>query len=473
MIKINRLVFYLFSFALATSLSLLFWLSMSKSNLINNVLVLKIGLRNIPVSTSFKLVIYSLFTFGLPYALFGQEFTTVPFTLKTGYGPFQNSFYELKHGAINEDEEISKPYIAGFPSTYQVVTWGLFPYDFSKYLVNQRSSIKSVPVEIEEGQDHILTKSDLIGEIKRSYIRFVIGYDIAGALVVRFDANYNDDFSDEKDYLFVNSESSEFFTEMIHLSLNDFENDKGMLSTIPIVLKFSQTDGSLYYSVPIYGEGTLFDHHFKVNFGFTLDHENLLSEIIFTHDTSKKVSKDELLKIDKRVYRNRGIDLQNQSLNLERIPVNFKIWSNHQDDYSPDFAGNEFSTSELISSELLKGKYIFMDFWGSWCGPCIAEIPNLKKAIATLENQNILFLGIANDTKKSLGRAIVRYGIEWPQILSDRSNLILEKFNISNYPTTLLIGPDGKVIAENIHGESLAEYIKELIEIYDLILNEE
>ncbi|WP_236139463.1 peroxiredoxin family protein [Mongoliitalea daihaiensis] len=346
----------------------------------------------------------------------------------------------------------------------------MFPNDFSNFLKNQRSSVKSIPAENDEDRDNIVTNLDSLRKMKRSCVRFVIGYDVNGSLLVRFDINQNDDFSDEKDYLFINSEGPEFLTEMIYLPLDDFGKEEGTLSNIPIVFKFNQELGLFYYSVPIYGEGSLFNHQFKANFGFTLDPENQLSEIIFTHDTSK-VLQDELLKMDKRIFRNRGVDLQNQSLNLERVLVNFKIWSNHEDDYAPPFKGYEFTSGEEISSTLLQGKYVLMDFWGSWCGPCIAEIPNLKKAIAALREQNIIFLGIANDTKKALNRAIVQHEIEWPQILSDRSNLILEKFNISNYPTTLLIGPDGKIIAENIHGESLAKYIQEQIEIYNLVLN--
>lgn len=241
---------------------------------------------------------------------------------------------------------------------------------------------------------------------------------------------------------------------------------------ISIVLKYRQEDNLVYYSIPTYGVANLFNFNLYINFGFSFDPIYRKSDIFFDNDFSKKISRNQLLKLSKRIYRNQGIDLINESLDLERVEVDFRMWSKRDDDYAPLFAGKEFLTKEYITLESLKGKYVFLDFWGSWCGPCIKEIPNIKKAITELKELDVVFLGIANDSKKALKQAIKLYDIEWPQILSDKQNLIKEVFDITSYPTTLFLGPDGKIIGKNIQGESIADFLRDQIELYNLVLSE-
>ncbi|RYD74896.1 MAG: TlpA family protein disulfide reductase, partial [Sphingobacteriales bacterium] len=74
-----------------------------------------------------------------------------------------------------------------------------------------------------------------------------------------------------------------------------------------------------------------------------------------------------------------------------------------------------------------------------------------------LDSNKIAFLGIAVDDKEQLKKYIEKEKILWPQILSNEENKIKDIYNIDSYPTTLLIDPNGKIIAKNLRGEDLAK----------------
>ncbi|MBN1820940.1 MAG: TlpA family protein disulfide reductase, partial [Prolixibacteraceae bacterium] len=104
------------------------------------------------------------------------------------------------------------------------------------------------------------------------------------------------------------------------------------------------------------------------------------------------------------------------------------------------------------------------DFWAVWCGPCIGELPQLKTMYDSLDKSKIEFLGVVGESPSDdLNNLIDNYSITWPQILSDDKNDIIKKYGIQGYPTSLLINPEGIIIAKNLRGKQLENKIKELI----------
>ncbi len=114
-----------------------------------------------------------------------------------------------------------------------------------------------------------------------------------------------------------------------------------------------------------------------------------------------------------------------------------------------------------------KGKYVFVDFWASWCGPCRAEIPNVVKAYSEYKNKGLEIVGVSLDDKEDAWKkAIKDLGATWPQ-MSDLKGWKCEGaelYGISSIPATVLLDPNGKIIARNLRGENLgkklAEYLK-------------
>lgn len=109
-----------------------------------------------------------------------------------------------------------------------------------------------------------------------------------------------------------------------------------------------------------------------------------------------------------------------------------------------------------LSSKSLKNHYVFLDFWGSWCGPCVEEIPLLKKAYQKFKLANFKMIGFAYENQATLKRAQQRYHLPWPQV-PDTSGAFSSEFLVHGYPTHYLINPDGKIVemGNSLDGEKL------------------
>lgn len=116
-----------------------------------------------------------------------------------------------------------------------------------------------------------------------------------------------------------------------------------------------------------------------------------------------------------------------------------------------------------------RGKYVLIDFWASWCGPCRAENPNLIKLYSEYKNRNFDILGVSLDSEKARGKwlkAVKDDQLTWTQVsdLKGWQNAVATRYHIQAIPQNFLIDPNGKIIAANLRGDdlkaALAEYIK-------------
>lgn len=122
---------------------------------------------------------------------------------------------------------------------------------------------------------------------------------------------------------------------------------------------------------------------------------------------------------------------------------------------------------EMVSLSDVKGKYVLIDFWASWCGPCRVEYPFLKKAYARFKDKNFEIIGVSIDDKKSLWLdAIKSNGFEWMQLsdLKGRENAVAKAYGVAAIPQSFLIDPQGKIIAKNLRGEDLINKLEEVIQ---------
>jgi thiol-disulfide isomerase/thioredoxin len=119
-----------------------------------------------------------------------------------------------------------------------------------------------------------------------------------------------------------------------------------------------------------------------------------------------------------------------------------------------------------ISDYAGKGKYVLLDFWASWCGPCRAENPNIVALYKDYKDKGFEIVGVSLDNKKDAWlKGIKDDGIAWPQ-MSDLKGWASEaviKYKVRGIPYTVLLDKEGKVIATNLRGEALINKIKTLI----------
>jgi len=115
-----------------------------------------------------------------------------------------------------------------------------------------------------------------------------------------------------------------------------------------------------------------------------------------------------------------------------------------------------------------KGKYLLLDFWASWCGPCRAENPNLVKAYQKFKGPKFEILGVSLDKpgkKDNWIKAIEQDGLTWPQVsdLNGWQNQAAQLYGIQAIPQNYLISPEGKIVGINLKGIKLIEKLEELL----------
>lgn len=130
----------------------------------------------------------------------------------------------------------------------------------------------------------------------------------------------------------------------------------------------------------------------------------------------------------------------------------------------PDVNGKEVKLSSF------KGKYVLVDFWASWCGPCRHENPNVVKAYNQFKDKNFTILGVSLDgpgEKDEWVKAIMKDNLTWTQVseLKEWESAVVSDYNFEEIgiPFNVLIDPDGKIIAQELRGEALERKLEEVL----------
>lgn len=127
-----------------------------------------------------------------------------------------------------------------------------------------------------------------------------------------------------------------------------------------------------------------------------------------------------------------------------------------------DIKGNTVSLSDYVG----KGKYVLIDFWASWCGPCRKEMPAVKAAYEKFASKGFEIVGISLDSSQSAWeKGTADLGITWPQ-MSDLKGWKCEGaalYGVNGIPFTLLVDPAGMIIAKNLRGEEIDSKLSELL----------
>lgn len=169
--------------------------------------------------------------------------------------------------------------------------------------------------------------------------------------------------------------------------------------------------------------------------------------VLLTDKTSEAFkAKEEVKSIVERVttYKNTSVGKEFTELNLK------------------DPAGKDIALSDYAG----KGKYVLIDFWASWCGPCREEMPTLVNVYKTYKNKNFEIVGVSLDKdNEAWKKGIKDLNITWVQMsdLGYWESVAAQKYAVYSIPQTVLLDPQGIIIERNLRGDDLLKKLAELI----------
>ena len=128
-----------------------------------------------------------------------------------------------------------------------------------------------------------------------------------------------------------------------------------------------------------------------------------------------------------------------------------------------DFEAEWEGKTQRLSDYVGKGKYVLVDFWASWCGPCRMEIPNLIRVYNEYKGEKFEVIGVATwDKPRDTQKAIADMQIPYPQIMNAQK-AGSDAYGIEGIPEIILFGPDGTILRRGLRGEQIEEAVKNVL----------
>jgi len=411
-----------------------------------------------------------------------NKFIELPITKKEGYGPFNFTFIGISiHPVNNENNPWQKTYLplSALPHNLTDIKLGDINTDryqsvYQNY--HQGNISKEMYGHLQNSWDWEPDSLTLSRKPIKCKIAFAIGKDADGKIKMVVDANNNLDLSDDMIFTPMDIDSAWAYVNRDSLALANaitvtyerLSRDRVVKDNAPLFIVYDSAYDMYMCNFPQYLSTQLHGVEVAVSSNGFTDISYYEPSITVINDSLQLkglplhiISKNGYMELNGTIYKSLDINRNKNILVFEKINLQKNQLYSTQEGYKAiPFYGEDFITKASISLDDFKGKYILLDFWATWCGPCIQEFPHLKAMYENLDKSRFDIIGIVGDSSsKDLNRMMEEHGIAWPQILSDNTNKITEKYFINAYPTTLLLNPEGVIIAKNLRGKKLEDKI--------------
>ena len=409
-----------------------------------------------------------------------DDVIAVPITLKPGYGGMPVSFSFLRTtDRIDSTWINTKKELSGIPKDWIKCGRNEIWLDARQFTYQNYKAGKLTQEAYHEYKDawQIDPAKKLYSdvEIKCSFY-VLLGKDKKNKTKCKIDTNNDLNFSDEKEFSPVILEKNDMkildsvaIRQAINVQYEALR--KGVITKLTAPVLIAKNEVGTLINIAQHAEATLNGKIIKISSdGFTTTSYH--NAAITINDTGMNLpaaitNVNEFILINGVTYQNLGVDTNEQTLKLRKLPADEIVYSSQPGFFAKPFIANEFTTQEKIALEDYSGKFVFIEFWGTWCSPCVAEIPNLKNVYDQLDHSKIEFLGIASDKSETLRKFLGKDKLGWKQILCEsETEGIVADYNVIGFPTSFLIDPKGKIIAKDLRGENLADTLNYYLNTY-------
>lgn len=419
----------------------------------------------------------------------GKSDSTILLLNEISYGVGPTGFSSYASAPISDQDSVGKlalPKVKNIPDTLKdlkqyciIVNKFQFYYqNYCKGLFSKEYFLKTAKESLWNLGDTIyLSKSDV-----KTTVSVVIGYNPQKVATYVVDANNNNDFADDSVRVLYSGlyYQSDILLNSYSVDIEYFNGKEIKKEKIRFLAQsHSKEEMRFAYSFPQFRYGK-FEYEKKgyvvcaesynpyqsiyifpdkptfcppgAEFEFKPSKFIKLGDDYFQYSTcSQNLEKIKLKKvqISNSEYSKQSADNQSKH-NL--IPVSNQIGMT-----APQIQGKDILNDSDISLTKLKGKYVFIDFWATYCGPCIGEFPNLIKAYKTFSRDEFEIVGVVYDalTKGKINQFLKDKNVIWPTISANLPTTNMKGYEINSYPTSYLLAPDGTIIAANLRGDDL------------------
>ena len=407
-----------------------------------------------------------------------------------GYGPFERSASFVQ--PLPEDNPWLKsiPDYKGILDNLEYLMFAteqtdFLQYTYQSYYKNQISN--EVFESCKDSWNWNPSSSDYTKDLIKVNIGVVAGYDSLGKLKIKVDKNNNYDFSDDEYFTLPEKLPGQNwwgrYSDLLPFEVSYEYYDGSSIKTSktwiymdyfitmynstqerpnPIVLTFGLAEhhlgdfiinGIKYYAA-VGSDRATFRDNYKIKLWNEKDNIDSIS-------SQANISRNGFVKIENNYYRFNFVSANGSEIILIKDRSVLERGGNQVGFKAINFVSKTLS-GDVIELDKLSGKYVYLDFWGTWCAPCREEIPILKSIYSEYQNENFELNGIANDNFEELQDFINKQEISWEQILQSEDKSIIADYGVTGYPTTFLIDPEGKIISKNIRAVELSEKLKEI-----------